>query len=76
MQIGGARGFPCGAKGGHLLIHVIRTDNHYDYVKDFMLDLLIASKEIVQFHRSSGWVNIATDPIRKEKRSPAKGGNS
>jgi hypothetical protein len=51
-----------------VLIHVIRTDNHYDYVKDFMLDLLIASKEILRFERSSGWVTIGVDPIRMKKR--------
>ena len=51
-----------------MLIHVIRTDNHYDYVKDFMLDLLIASKEILRFERSSGWVTIGVDPIRMKKR--------
>lgn len=52
-----------------MLIHVIRAGNHYDYVKDFMLDLLIASKQIVKFKRSSGWVAIGVDPIRKWKRS-------
>ena len=52
-----------------MLIHVIRTDNHYDYVKDFMLDLLIASKEILRFERSSGWVTIGVDPIRMKKRA-------
>jgi hypothetical protein len=52
-----------------LLIQVIRNDNHYDYVKDFMLDLLIASKEVVKFKRSSGWVTIGDDPIRRSKRA-------
>ena len=52
-----------------MLIHVIRTDNNYDYVKDFMLDLLIASKEIAKFERSSGWVTIGVDPIRMKKRT-------
>jgi hypothetical protein len=51
-----------------LLIHVKRNDNHYDYVKDFMLDLLIASKEVIKFKRSSGWVTIGADPIRRSKR--------
>ena len=52
-----------------MLIQVIRADNQYDYVKDFMLDLLIASKQIVKFRRSSGWVTIGVDPIRKGKRT-------
>ena len=51
-----------------MLIHVIRTDNHYDYVKDFMLDLLISKDEIVKFERSSGWVTIGIDSIREKKR--------
>jgi hypothetical protein len=51
-----------------MLIHVIRTDNNYDYVKDFMLDLLIASRDILKFKRSSGWVTIGVDPIRKQAR--------
>ena len=43
---------------------VIRTDNHYDYVSDFMLDSLIKSKQIVKFKRNTEWVNIGADPIR------------
>jgi hypothetical protein len=37
---------------------VVRTDNHYDYVNDFMLDSLIKSKQIVKFKRNAGWVNM------------------
>jgi hypothetical protein len=47
---------------------VIRTDNHYDYVSDFMLDSLIKSEEIVKFKRNTGWVTIGADPIRVSKR--------
>jgi hypothetical protein len=54
-----------------VLIHVKRNDNHYDYVKDFMLDLLIDAKKVVKFKRSSGWVSIGIDPIRKNKRALA-----
>jgi hypothetical protein len=56
------------ARRGNVLIQVIRNDRHYDYVKDFMLDLLIASREVVQFKRSSGWVTVGIDPIRRHKR--------
>jgi hypothetical protein len=52
-----------------MLIHVIRDGNHYDFVKDFMLDNLIKSKEIVKFKRSTGWVTIGTDQIRGSKRN-------
>lgn len=35
-----------------MLIHVIRTDNNFDYVKDYLLNNLIESKEIVKFKRN------------------------
>jgi len=47
---------------------VIRTDNHYDYVNDFMLDSLIKSKEIVKFKRNSAWVTVGEVPIRTNQR--------
>lgn len=42
---------------------IIRTDNHYDYVDDLMLDSLIKSKEIVKFKRGTEWVTIGADPM-------------
>ncbi|MGZ3578862.1 MAG: GSU3473 family protein [Syntrophales bacterium] len=51
-----------------MLIHVVRVDNRYDYVKDFILDILIESKEIVKFKRRTGWVTIGVDPIRRSHR--------
>ena len=51
-----------------MLIQVIRTGNQFDYVKNFMLDILIESKRIVKFKRSTGWVTIGADPIRESKR--------
>jgi hypothetical protein len=51
-----------------MLIHIVRTDNRYDYVKDFILDILIESKEIFKFKRSTGWVTLGVDPIRRSKR--------
>jgi hypothetical protein len=52
-----------------MLLHVIYTDNHYDYVKDFMLDDLIESQKIAKFRRSAGWVTIGVDPIRARKHN-------
>jgi hypothetical protein len=46
----------------------MRKGNYYDYVKDFILDTLLESKEIVKFKRSTGWVTIGVDPIRGSKR--------
>jgi hypothetical protein len=42
---------------------VVHTDNHYDYVNDFMLDGLIKSKQIVKFKRNAEWVNVGAEPI-------------
>ena len=54
-----------------MLLQVIYTDKHYDYVKDFMLDDLIELRKISKFRRSTGWVTIGVDPIRarNNKRS-------
>jgi hypothetical protein len=46
----------------------MRTGNSYDYVKDFMLDRLIESEGIVKFKRSTGWVTIGAEPIRRNRR--------
>ena len=54
-----------------MLIHVIRSNDHYDYVKDFMLDSLIDSKEVVKFQRSTGWVTPGIDPVRRSARDGA-----
>jgi hypothetical protein len=51
-----------------MLIQVMRTGNSYDYVKDFMLDRLIESERIVKFKRSTGWVTIGAEPIRRNRR--------
>jgi hypothetical protein len=58
-----------------MLIHIIRNGKLYDYVKDYMLDNMIKSKEIVQFKRSKGWVTIGVDPIRESKRDTGSNGN-
>lgn len=48
---------------------VVRTDNHYDYVNDFMLDSMIKSKEIVKFKRNTEWVNVGAAPVRDSKQN-------
>jgi hypothetical protein len=52
-----------------VLIPILRTDNNYDFVKEFILDSLIESKEIVKFKRITGWVTIGTDKVRVIRRS-------
>jgi hypothetical protein len=51
-----------------MLIPILRTDDHFDYVKEFILDNLIESKKIVKFKRVSGWVTIGKDATRKSIR--------
>jgi hypothetical protein len=53
-----------------MLIQVNYTDDRYDFVKDFMLETLIASGAIAKFRRSSGWVQIGVDPVRKPRTNP------
>lgn len=50
-----------------MLIQVNYVDDRYDYVKDFMLEPLIKSGAIAKFRRSSGWVRVGVDPIRKSR---------
>jgi hypothetical protein len=50
-----------------MLIQVTYTDDRFDYVKDFMLDSLIESGTIARFRRSTGWVDVSSEAIRKMK---------
>ena len=47
---------------------VVRTDNHYDYVNDYMLDSMIKSNDIVKFKRNTAWVTVGAVPMRANKR--------
>lgn len=57
-----------------MLIQVAYDDEKYDYVKDFMLDKLIDAGAISKFRRSSGWVRVGVDPIRKRTTQSRGGG--
>lgn len=48
-----------------MLIRVLYKDNSSGMVKDYLLDDLITSGKIVAFYRSSGWVAVGRDPVRK-----------
>jgi putative component of membrane protein insertase Oxa1/YidC/SpoIIIJ protein YidD len=52
-----------------MLIQINYADGRHDYVKDFVLDHLIESKEIARFRRCTGWVTIGVDPVRSKVRS-------
>jgi len=51
-----------------MLIQVHYSDNRFDFVKDSMLHSLIESGAIERFKRSTGWVTVGLDPVRKFKR--------
>jgi hypothetical protein len=47
----------------------MRDKNHYDYVKEPLLDKLIALKLIKKFKRTTGWVTLGVDPVRDTSKS-------
>jgi hypothetical protein len=47
-----------------MLIRVLKRDNKFDMIKEYLLEDYIQSGEILKFHRSNGWVTIGRDPIR------------
>ena len=46
-------------------IKVIYENNTYGMIKSTRLEEFIVSGSITKFFRSSGWVTISVDPIRK-----------
>jgi hypothetical protein len=51
-----------------MLIQVVFPGNHYDFIKPSLLDPLIESGKIIKFKRSTGWVTVGSDPVRKVSR--------
>ena len=47
------------------MISVLYTNNTYGMIKSARLEKFIVSGSITKFYRSSGWVTISVDPIRK-----------
>ena len=48
-----------------MLILVVYDDGTHDLVEPYLLDYLITTGRVVQFCRSSGWVRIGRDRIRR-----------
>lgn len=48
----------------NIQINVIYKNGVKDRISPALLSTLINSKQIDQFERSSGWVNVATDVVR------------
>uniref|UniRef100_C6E1M4 Uncharacterized protein n=1 Tax=Geobacter sp. (strain M21) TaxID=443144 RepID=C6E1M4_GEOSM len=55
-------------------ISVIFHNGEEKNVPSYMLDYLIREKKIVAFLRSSGWVQIGHDPIRKGQQPLTRSG--
>lgn len=56
-----------------MMIQVLYSNGKYDLVKSQTLERLIDSKEIVQFKRSTGWVELGRDPIRGSQLEQYRG---
>jgi hypothetical protein len=48
-----------------MMLPVVYTDGRFDLVKDFMLRLLIRSRKVTKFKRSSGWVDVNSQYVRR-----------
>ena len=48
-----------------MLISVLFENNKYGVIKKARIEEFINSGKITKFFRSSGWVTIGVDPIRK-----------
>jgi len=53
------------------MIMVHYKDKSFAFVPNNALDYLLATKSIVAFRRSSGWVDVGRETLRK-KRAPTK----
>ena len=56
-----------------MMIRVMYNDGRYDLVKESMLDLLLATRKLTGFLRSSGWAIIGRDPVRGAAAESYKG---
>ncbi len=52
-----------------MMVRIQYPDGKYDMVKVSQLDRLIAENRISGFCRTTGWVTIGRDPIRRNSRS-------
>ncbi len=48
-----------------MLIRVVYQDFTYDYVNRYCLNRLIETRKVAMFRRSSGWVIVGIDPLRR-----------
>jgi len=57
-----------------MAISVIFPNGDEKTVPSYMLDYLIREKKIVAFLRSTGWVQVGRDPIRKAQQPLTRSG--
>jgi hypothetical protein len=55
-----------------MLISVLFENNSYGMIKKERIEEIIISGKITKFFRSSGWVTIGVDPIRKTNQGHLK----
>jgi len=48
-----------------MLLRVVYTDGRFDLVNDLMLGDLIKSRKVTKFKRSSGWVDVNSQHVRR-----------
>ncbi len=50
-----------------MFVRIRHRDNMYDFSPDFMLDMLISSRDIEAFYRPSEkrWITVGRDPTRR-----------
>jgi hypothetical protein len=48
-----------------MLLRVVYIDGRFDLVKGFMLRLLIQSRKVTKFKRSSGCVDVDSQHVRR-----------
>lgn len=50
-------------------ISVVYKNGVKDHISPALLGTLINTKQVDQFERSSGWVNVGVDPVRSKRES-------
>ena len=48
-----------------MLIRIVYDDGRYDLVKPFILDALLAEKQVRMFLRDGRWVQVGRDALRR-----------
>lgn len=55
-------------------IDVILKDGTYHHFTPRVLDVLLDTRRVLKFKRSSGWATVGVDPVRTRKLDPVSNG--